>query len=67
MIIISLLLLYYNDDDMMISLLLDLGFRFPKKGKSSEFNPRDNEQVKSSPAVKVWSHGGSNLNPKTAQ
>ena len=45
MIIISLLLLYYNDDDMMISLLLDLGFRFPKKGKSSEFNSRDDELI----------------------
>ena len=27
-----------------------------KKGKSSEFNPQNNEQVKSSPALKVWSH-----------
>ena len=35
-----------------------------KKGKSSEFNPRNNEQVKSSPTIKVWSHGGSNLYPK---
>ena len=25
-----------------------------KKGKSSEFNQKNNEQVKSSPAVKVW-------------
>ena len=37
MIIISLLLLYYNDDEM-ISSLLDLGIRIPKKQKSSEFN-----------------------------
>ena len=28
----------------------------PKKGKSSEFNPRNYEQVKSSPSLKVWSH-----------
>ena len=25
-----------------------------KKGKSSEFNPQDYEQVKSSPALMVW-------------
>ena len=30
-----------------------------KKGKSSEFNPKDYEQVKSSPSLKVWSHEGS--------
>ena len=28
----------------------------PKKGKSSEFNPRNYEQVQSSPSQKVWSH-----------
>ena len=28
----------------------------PKKGKSLEFNPKNYEQVKSSPSVKVWSH-----------
>ena len=28
----------------------------PKKGKSSEFNPLNYEQVKSSPSLKVWSH-----------
>ena len=27
-----------------------------KKGKLSKFNPRDDEQVKSSPALKVWTH-----------
>ena len=27
-----------------------------KKGKSSEFNPQNYEQVKSSPSLKVWSH-----------
>ena len=39
----------------------------PKKGKSSEFNPRNYEQVKSSPSLTVWSHEGSNLYPKIAQ
>ena len=29
---------------------------FTKKGKSSEFNPLNYEQVKSSPSLKVWSH-----------
>ena len=29
--------------------------RFQKKGKSSEFNPLNYEQVKSSPSLKVWS------------
>ena len=38
-----------------------------KKGKSSEFNPRNGEQVKSSPASNVWSHEGSNLDPKNHQ
>ena len=38
--------------------------RFLKKGKSSEFNPRNDGQVKSSPAGKVWSHESSNLYPK---
>ena len=38
-----------------------------KKGNSSEFNPQDYEQVKSSPSLKVWSHEGSNLYPKMAQ
>ena len=27
-----------------------------KKGKSSKFNPRNYEQVQSSPSAKVWSH-----------
>merc|ERR1712105_496585 len=27
-----------------------------KKGKSSEFNPRNYERVQSSPSAKVWSH-----------
>ena len=39
----------------------------PKKGKSSEFNSRNYEQVKSSPSLKVWSHEGSILTPKIAQ
>ena len=30
--------------------------RFQKKGKSSEFNPQNYEQVKSSPSLKVQSH-----------
>ena len=30
-----------------------------KKGKSSEFNQKNNEQVKSSPALKVWINGSS--------
>ena len=38
-----------------------------KKGKSSEFNLREYEQVKSSPYLKVWSHEGSNHYPKMAQ
>ena len=38
-----------------------------KKGKSSEFHPRNNEQVKSSPTLKVWSHGGSYLYPNMAK
>ena len=38
-----------------------------KKGKSSEFNPQEYEQVNSSPSLKVWSHEGSNLYPKMAQ
>ena len=38
-----------------------------KKGNSSEFNPQDYEQVKSSPSLEVWSHEGSNLYPKMAQ
>ena len=40
--------------------------RFQKKGKSSKFNPRNYEQVKSSPSLKVWSHEGSILTPKMA-
>ena len=32
-----------------------------KKGKSSEFNPKNDGQVKSSPALKVFSYEGSNL------
>ena len=31
-----------------------------KKGKSSKFNPRDDEQVKSSPNLMVWSQEGYN-------
>merc|ERR1712024_238652 len=38
--------------------------RFQKKGKSSEFNPRNYKQVKSSQSLTVWSHEGSNLYPK---
>ena len=38
-----------------------------KKEKSSECNPQKDEQVKSSPAVKVWSHEGSNLYQKMAK
>ena len=34
-----------------------------KKGKSSEFNPRDYEQLKSSQSLTVWSYKGSNLYP----
>ena len=30
--------------------------RFQKKGNSSEFNPRNYEQVKSSPSLQVLSH-----------
>ena len=30
--------------------------RVLKKRKSSEFNPQKDEQVKSSPSLKVWSH-----------
>merc|ERR1712208_120914 len=30
--------------------------RVLKKGKSSEFNPRNYERVQSSPSAKVWSH-----------
>ena len=39
----------------------------PKKGKSSEFNQKNYEQVKSRPSLTVWSHEGSNLYPKIAQ
>ena len=28
----------------------------PKKGKSSKFNPKNYEHVKSSPSLEVWSH-----------
>ena len=38
-----------------------------KKGKLSKFNPQHDEQVKPSPALKVWSHEGSNLYPKFAK
>ena len=38
-----------------------------KKGKSSEFNPQNGEQVKLSRASNVWSHKGSNLDPKNHQ
>ena len=37
------------------------------KEKSFKFNPRDDEQVESSPALRVWSHEGSVLDPKIAQ
>ena len=32
--------------------------RAAKKGKSSEFNQKNNEQAKFSPSLKVWSHEG---------
>ena len=35
-----------------------------KKGKSSKFNPRDDEQVKSSPSLKVWSDDGVKITAK---
>ena len=35
-----------------------------KKGKSSKFNPRDDEQVKSSPNLKVWSQEGYICHPQ---
>ena len=38
-----------------------------KQGKSSEFNPPDDEQVKSSPNLKVWSHEDSILYPNLAK
>ena len=38
-----------------------------KKGKSSEFDARNYEQVKFSLAPKVWSQEGSNLHPKKCQ
>jgi len=38
-----------------------------KKGKSSEFNPRNDRQVKFSPAPNVWSQKGSNLHPKNGK
>ena len=41
--------------------------RKQKKGKSSEFNPRNDEQAKFSPAPKLWSHEGCNLHPKIGQ
>ena len=41
--------------------------RIQKKGKSSEFNPRDDEQVKSGPAVKVQSREGFILTSKINQ
>ena len=39
----------------------------PKKGKSSEFNPPNDGQVKFSPAPNVWSQKGSNLHPKNGK
>ena len=59
-----------DDDDFLfklpkkLSLVLDVLERFLKKGKSSEFNPRNYEQVKSSPSLTVWSHKGSTLYQK---
>ena len=50
-----------------ITRLLERLERVLKKGKSSEFNPQKDEQVKSSPSLKVWSHERSNLYPKMAQ
>ena len=41
--------------------------RAAKKGKSSKFNPRDDEQLKSGPNLKVWSHEGFIHHPKIAQ
>ena len=38
-----------------------------KKGKSSKSNHPNDEQVKSSATLKVWSHEGSNLHPKMAK
>ena len=38
-----------------------------KKGKSSEFNPPNDRQVKFSPAPNVWSQKGSNLHPKNGK
>ena len=38
--------------------LLEVRLRRYKKWKSSKFYPRDDEQVKSSPTLKVWSHKG---------
>ena len=38
-----------------------------KKRKSSKFNSQNYEQVKSRPALKVWSQEGSNLHPKNGQ
>ena len=38
-----------------------------KKGKSSEFNPRNDGQVKFSPVPKVWSHEGFHLYLKTVK
>ena len=38
--------------------------RVKKRGKSSEFNPEDYEQVKSSPALKVWLHESVKLTVK---
>ena len=38
-----------------------------KNGKSSEFNPQKDEQVKSSSSVKVYWQEGSNIYPRMAQ
>ena len=46
-----------------ITWLLEVLEMVLKKVKSSEFHP----QNKSGPALKVWSHKGSNLYPKMAQ
>ena len=57
-----------NDGDFAAAGCTAPPWRFLKwKGKSSEFNPKDYEQVKSSPSLKVWSHDGSNLHPKMTQ
>ena len=57
--------LYFKKID--ITQLLEELERVLKKGKSSEFKPQNNDLVKSSLTIKVWSHGGSNRYPKMAK